>query len=120
VAVSANGIAVATMTIRLREEADADAFEKRLLTDVFPAVDTSGEGEDRDQHELFSDGETSRDYTWSSRINYDIEHTPTPTWLSQRVQKLVDEATRRVSDAGTVESSGYLFDVATWRARLGT
>jgi hypothetical protein len=65
------------------------------------------------------DGETSRDYTWSSRINDDIEHTPTPTWLGRRVQTLVDEATRRVSGAGTVEATGCRFDVAAWRARLG-
>jgi hypothetical protein len=117
--VSANGIAVATMTIRLREDADTDAFEELLLTDVFPALDTSGEGEDPDQHLLLQEDDTSREYTWTSRINYDIEHTPTPTWLGRRVQTLVDEATRRVADAGTVEPAGCRFDVAAWRARLG-
>jgi hypothetical protein len=117
--VSANGIAVATMTIQLREDADADAFEGVVLHDVFPALDTSGQGEDPDQHMLLQDDDNSREYTWTSRLNYDIEHTPTPTWLGRRVQTLLDEATRRLSDWGTVAPDGCRFDVATWRARLG-
>lgn len=114
-----NAVAMVSMIIVLDEEASADEFERFMLLELFPTVDTGGEGEEPDQHVLLMDRQSSREYTWSARLNYSIHQTPTPDWLLNRVRDMHAAASDRVSPFGTGTSGALLFDVAGWRRQLG-
>jgi hypothetical protein len=111
-------VAYAYHTIKLHDGVNSDDFEKHMLGEVFPALDTSEEGEAPDQHFLLGSQMFGDDYVWMSRLEYWIHHDPLPTWLGQRVERHVQEVKEKIEPFGTITSSTTYYDVTGWRARL--
>ena len=59
------------------------------------------------------------DYVWMSRLEYTMHHHPLPNWLTQRVERQVQEAEEKLAPFGTITASTTYYDVTGWRARLG-
>jgi hypothetical protein len=111
-------VAYTLHTIKLREGVSDDDFERFMLEQVFPAVDTSEQDEQPDQHFLLGSEMFGDDYVWMSRLEYWIHHDPLPNWLGQRVERQVQEVKENMEPFGTITSSTTHYDVTGWRARL--
>ncbi len=111
------GVAFSLRRIRLKEDSDRDEFERFMLEDLFPSVDTSDSGEEPDQHFLVQDTQSSDEYIWLTRMEYFIHQTPTPGWLLRRVEEMHGNAEERLSKYATALSSETHYDVARWRKR---
>jgi hypothetical protein len=110
-------VAIVLRTIKLRDGVAEDTFEKFMLEELFPNVQTGSENEP-DQHLLLRGG--SRDeYVWMSRLTYAIHQTPLPVWLLDRVKEMYDGVREKVERFGTQTLSEVYYDVAAWRRRLG-
>ena len=69
-------VAFVLQNLTVKDGADKDDFEKFMLEKLFPSVDTSGDGEEPDQHFLL--GGSSNEYLWMSRLEYSVHQTPFP------------------------------------------
>ena len=110
-------IAYAVHTIKLHDGVNGDEFEKFMLDELFPTVNTNPDGEP-DQHFLLNGG-SHNEYVWMSRLAYEIHHTPLPTWLLNRVESMLDDVRGKLEPYGTHTASTTYYDVAGWRSRLG-
>jgi hypothetical protein len=111
-------VAFALHTIKLHDGVNEDEFEKFMLEELFQSVDTNPNGES-DQHTLLNGG-SQDEYVWMSRLEYEIHHTPLPTWLLNRVESMVnDDVRKELEPYGTDIASTVYYDVAGWRQRLG-
>ena len=118
---SSNGLAFALHTIRLHETANGRDFERFMIKEIFPAVNTKDPGfgdTEPDQHYLL-DGGNDDEYVWMIRLEYFIHQTPTPTWLSNRVRESYAGVEDRIEPFGTLVSTRLLYDVERWLRRLG-
>jgi hypothetical protein len=111
-------VAVVLQRIVAHEGVSGDDLERFLLGEVFPSLDTSGDGEAPDQQFLFSDG-TPGEYLWMSRLEYSIHQTPLPTWLSERVRSMQEGVQEKLKALATRTSSETYYDVIPWRRILG-
>jgi hypothetical protein len=111
-------VAFVQQMITLREDVSADDFEKFVLEEVFPSIDTSGDGEGPDQHVLLA-GSVSNEYVWLSRLEYMIHQTPLPQWLFNRVERLRQETPEKLEIFATRMPPQVHYDVTGWRRRLG-
>jgi hypothetical protein len=111
-------VAVVLHRFTVREGADPDAFERCVLEEVFPTVNTAGEGGAPDQHLLLNGGDRNA-FVWMSRLEYEIHQTPLPGWLSNRVAAMRQDAAGRLATFGSIASTEVYYDVAGWRRRLG-
>lgn len=103
--------------IKLHDGVNHDDFERFMLEELFPSVDTSPNGKP-DQHFLLSGGQRD-EYVWMSQLAYSIHHTPLPTWLSARAEGMVNDVRERLQAFGTHTSSTLYYDVTGWRTVLG-
>jgi hypothetical protein len=110
-------VAFVLQNLNVKDGADKDDFEKFMLEKLFPSVDTSGDGEEPDQHFLL--GGSSNEYLWMSRLEYSVHQTPFPTWLTDRVRRIQESAQEKLEPFATRTSSETYFDVARWRRFLG-
>ena len=118
---SSGGLAFALHEIKLHETSDVRDFERLMLTEVFPTVNTQEpdvQDMGPDQHFLL-DGGSDGQYVWMIRIEYFMHHTPSPTWLHNRVEKSVSAVKDKIEPFGTLVSTRLLYDVERWRRRLG-
>jgi len=118
------GLAFVLHSIKLNEAANTDDFERIMLHEVFPSVDTlasspwKGEESTPDEHFLLS-GRGPNEYVWMIRLEYFIHHTPEPTWLFNRATASFDTVKDKIEQFGTLASTEVLYDVKEWRQRLG-
>ena len=109
-------IAVLLHRISLHDSASEDEFEKFMLDEVFPSIDTSSEGEAPDQQVLLHGG-SPNEYVWMSRLEYWIHQTPFPTWLSNRVERTQELLQEKLTRFGVRTSSELYYDVRSPRPR---
>jgi hypothetical protein len=114
---SGRQVAFVLQNLTVKDGADKDDFEKFMLEKLFPSVDTSGDGEEPDQHFLL--GGSSNEYLWMSRLEYSVHQTPFPTWLMDRVRAIQESAQGKLEPFATRTSSETYFDVARWRRFFG-
>ena len=110
-------------TIKLHETADAVDFEKFMLKEIFPAVDTRdsrfGDMEvTPDQHFLLG-GRSFDEYVWMIRLEYFIHQTPLPNWLGNRARESYASVKDKIEQFGMRTSTELLYDVKEWHQRLG-
>jgi hypothetical protein len=110
-------------TIKLHETADAVDFEKFMLKEIFPTVDTRDSGFGHmesipDQHFLLG-GRSFDEYVWMIRLEYYIHHTPLPNWLSRRARESYARVKDKIEQFSTRTSTELLYDVKEWHQRLG-
>ena len=118
---SSNGLAFALHTIRLHAAANERDFERFMIREIFPTVNTQdpgGEDMGPDQHFLL-DGGSDGEYVWMIRLEYFIHQTPTPTWLSNRVTESYSSVEDKIEPLGALVSTRLLTDVERWLRRLG-
>jgi hypothetical protein len=111
-------VAFALHRITLHEGADEDEFERFMLEELFPAVNTNPDGEP-DQHFLLKSDTFGPEYLWMSRMEYWIHHTPLPNWLLNRVEEMPSSMRDKLERFGTRTSSDVFYDVTGWRRALG-
>jgi hypothetical protein len=111
-------VAFVLQRIVAHEGVSGDDLERFLLQEVFPSLDTSGEGEGPDQHFLLNDGARG-EYLWMSRLEYSIHQTPLPNWLSARVNSMEEGVQEKLESLATRTSSELYYDVIPWRRMLG-
>ncbi len=114
----AKPVAFVLRRIILHDRANSDDFEQFMLAELFPAVNTSSNGEQPDQHFLLQGG-ADNEYVWLSRLEYWIHQTPLPQWLFNRVERTDDEVQERLQAFGTSTPAEVYYDVTAWRQRLG-
>ena len=120
-ALSSIALAFVLHTIKLHETADAVAFERFMLNEVFPTVDTHNAhmGETTpDQHFLLG-GRGIDEYVWMIRLEYFIHHTPLPTWLGNRARESYAGVKDKIEPFGTRTATEFLYDVKEWHQQLG-
>jgi hypothetical protein len=118
---SSNGLAFVLHTIKLHETANGPDFEKFIIREIFPAVNTQKSRFKEmapDQHFLL-DGGNDGEYVWMIRMEYFIHQTPTPTWLSNRVTESYSSVKDKIEPFGTLVSTKLLYDIERWLRRLG-
>ena len=111
-------VAVVLQRSVAHEGVSDDDLEQFLLQEVFPSLDTSGDGEGSDQHFLLSAGARG-EYLWMSRLEYAIHQTPLPVWLSERVRSMQEGVQEKLEAFATRTSSELYYDVIPWRRILG-
>ena len=106
--------------IRLHEGVNNSAFEKLMIEELFPSVDTSDNGFGSDQHFLLQDDWPSDVYVWVSRLEYSVHQTPFPGWLSMRLSSMYEDVRERLEPFGTYASESYktFYDVASMGGRF--
>jgi hypothetical protein len=122
-ALDSSSIALAFVlhTIKLHDTVDAVAFEKFMLNEVLPVVDTHSPhlGETApDQHFLLG-GRGLDEYVWMIRLEYFIHQTPLPTWLGNRARESYAGVKDKIEQFGTRTETELLYDVKEWHQRLG-
>jgi hypothetical protein len=118
---SSNGLAFALHTIKLHETIGGRDFERFMIREIFPAVNTQEPGvEDMgpDQHFLL-DGGSDGEYVWMIRLEYFIHQTPTPNWLLNRVTESYSSVKDKIEPFGSLVSTRLLYDVERWLRRVG-
>jgi hypothetical protein len=103
-------LAFALHTIKLNETANELDFEKFMLNEVFPSVDTRGLGFPavelaHDQHFLLG-ARGFDEYVWMMRLEYFIHHTHLPTWLGGRAREGYASVKDKIEQFGTRTSTG--------------
>lgn len=115
-----NPVALSFRKIALREGVNKQAFEKFMLEELFPTVDTSGNGFAPDQHFLLQEDWPSDVYVWMSRLEYSVHQTPFPAWLSGRLFDMYEGARAKLEPFGsyTADTFDTSFDVASMGGRF--
>jgi hypothetical protein len=114
-------VAYALREIRLHDGVSRDKFETFMLETLFPTLDTSqdagglGGGFGPDHHVLLQGEWPSAVYVWMSRVEYSVHHTPFPTWLSARFERMYEAAREPLAPFGTYTSEELrmFYDVAS-------
>ena len=117
---SSNGLAFGLHTIKLHETTNGRDFSRFMIKEIFPTVDTKDPGfgdTGPDQHYLL-DGGSDGEYVWMVRMEYFIHHTPTPTWLLDRVTESYSSVKDKIEPFGTLASTKLLYDVERWLHRV--
>ncbi len=106
--------------IRLHEDVNNDAFEKFMVEELFPTVDTSDNGFGPDQHLLLQGDWPGDVYVWMSRLEYFVHQTPFPAWLSSRLGSMYEDAREKLEPFGAYTSEGLeiSYDVASMGGRF--
>lgn len=118
---SGNGLAFGLHTIKLNEPAKGRDFERFMIREVFPAVNTQDpQAEDMgpDQHFLLASG-GGGEYVWMIRLEYFMHHTPLPNWLLNRVDESYSSVKDKIEPFGTLVSTQLFYDVEAWLQRVG-
>jgi hypothetical protein len=68
-------VALSSRKIRLHEGVRHDRFERFVLEELFPSVDTSGDGSAPDQHYHYQKDWPSDVYVWMTRLEYSVHQT---------------------------------------------
>jgi len=115
-----NPVALSFRKIALREGVSHSDFEKFMLEDLFPTIDTSDDGFAPDQHFLLQEDWPSDVYVWMSRLEYAVHQTPFPAWLSGRLFDMYEGALAKVEPFGsyTADTLDTSFDVASMGGRF--
>jgi hypothetical protein len=112
-----NPIALSFRKVALHEGVRHEDFEKFMLEELFPSIDTSEDGFEADQHFLLQEEEDwpSDVYVWMSRLQYSVHQTPFPTWLHNRLHDMYENAQGKLEPFGsyTVDTLDVSFDVAS-------
>lgn len=111
-------VAFVLQMITLHQDVNPDDFERRMLEEVFPALNTSSDDEASDQHFLLQHNDPA-EYLWMTRLEYTIHQTPLPQWLSNRVARIQEETEEGLKAFGTRTAPQIYYDVSGWRWRLG-
>ena len=118
------GLAFVFHTIKLNEGIDEQTFEKFMLNEIFPAVNTQGSGlagadGGPDHHRLLAGQLSAREYIWMIHLEYFIHHTPLPNWLVKRASDSYEKVTDKIEAFGDKTATRILYDVGEWHQRLG-
>lgn len=118
------GLAFVFHTIKLNEGVDEQTFEKFMLDEIFPAVNTQGSGlagveAGPDHHRLLAGQSREGDYVWMIHLEYAIHHTPFPNWLVRRASDSYERVADKIKAFGERTSTNILYDVQEWHQRLG-
>jgi hypothetical protein len=106
--------------IMVRDAAKRDEFEKVAIENVLPDIDTNPDGGgDPDLHFLISRHELGDEYVCLSRLSYSIHHTPLPTWLLNRAEKITQGFRDKLGAFADIAEPQVFYDVAAWRRVLG-
>ena len=113
-------VALSSRKIRLHEGVRHDRFERFVLEELFPSVDTSGDGSAPDQHYLYQKDWPSDVYVWMTRLEYSVHQTPFPAWLSDRLFEMYEDARTELEPFGayTANTLDLAFDVASMGGRF--
>ena len=115
-----NPIALSFRKVALHEGVRHEDFEKFMLEELFPTIDTSEDGFAPDQHFLLQEDWPSDVYVWMSRVEYPVHHTPFPLWLSTRLSDMYEDAREKLEPFGayTSDTLAVSFDVASMHGRF--
>ncbi len=118
------GVARVRHLLRLEEGADADAFERKMLGEVFLRSDTqdadhAGDPALADHHLLLGESDFGSDYVWEVTMAYVMHHTATPTWLGNRVAKSFKDVSVEIGAFAQLVDTEVHVDVRRWRRRRG-
>jgi|1185.fasta_scaffold1057755_1 hypothetical protein len=102
--------------LTLRDAGRDEEFQKFMLAQLLPSINTSPE-DDPDQHTLLG-GDTGN-YVCLSRLSYGVHQTPFPTWLVDQVEELTRKLQAGLKDFANVSKSAFYYDVAAWRHHFG-
>jgi hypothetical protein len=100
--------------ITLYDPDKKEEFEKFLIGQLLPSINTTGQP--LDKHALL-DG--TEGYACLSFLAYAVHHTPLPVWLSEQVEELTKALRGGLSAFGEVASPEFYYEVAAWRQKLG-
>jgi hypothetical protein len=120
---SSVALAFVLHAIKLNEAVNTLDFEKFMIHEIFPTVDTRGlssgnENFKPDQHFLLG-GREADEYVWMVRLEYFVHQTPRPTWLHVRGNGSFEGVKNRIEKFGKKISTEILYDVKEWHQRLG-
>lgn len=118
------GLAFVFHTITLNEGIERQEFEKFMLDEIFPTVNTqelsvAGVEAGPDHHRLLAGQLREGDYTWMIHLEYAIHHTPLPNWLIRRASKSYASVADKIEAFGQKTITNILYDVKEWHQRLG-
>jgi hypothetical protein len=122
-----NPIALSFRKVALHEGVRHEDFEKFMLEELFPtidtsanAIDTSANGFAPDQHFLLQEDWPSDVYVWMSRLEYSVHQTPFPQWLTGRLSDMYENAQGKLEPFGsyTENTLDIAFDVASMGGRF--
>lgn len=118
------GLAFVFHTIKLNEGVDEQKFEKFMLDEIFPAVNTQRSGvagveAGPDHHRLLAGQLWEGDYIWMIHLEYFIHHTPLPNWLARRASESYASVADKIEAFGEKTTTYILYDVKEWHQRLG-
>jgi hypothetical protein len=115
----ATPVALSFRKIALHEGVSHRDFERFMLEELFPTIDTSENGSAPDQHFLLQEDWPSDVYVWMSRLEYSVHQTPFPAWLSDRLFDMYQNAQEKLEPFGryTKDTLDTSFDVASMRGR---
>jgi hypothetical protein len=113
-------VAYSFRELRLHEDVNNDAFERFMIGELFPTIDTSDNGFGPDQHLLLQDDWHSDVYVWVSRLEYFVHQTPFPAWFSSRLGSMYEDAREKLEPFGAYTSEGLeiSYDVASMGGRF--
>jgi hypothetical protein len=117
----ADGLTIGINRIELKDEQQREPFEQLMYEKVFPDLLSDGfaQPEDRQMLAMKLAPEGDRVYYWITLATYFIHQTPTPTWITDRLDKMRDTANQLVGEYGTFASSEVFYDLKPWRQLLG-
>jgi len=121
----ANPVALSFRKIALHEGVSHSDFEKFMLEELFPTIDTSENGFAPDQHSLmrFQEDWSSgvRTYVWMSRLEYFVHQTPFPNWLFMRLSDMYEDAQAKLEPFGSYPADTFdiAFDIASMPFSFG-
>lgn len=118
------GLAFVFHTIKLNEGVDEQTFEKFMLDEIFPAVNTQepssvGAEAGPDHHRLLAGQSWEGDYVWMIHLEYVIHHTPLPNWLVRRASESYERVADKINAFGKKITTNILYDINEWHQRLG-
>jgi hypothetical protein len=116
----AKPVALSFRKIALHEGVKHIDFEKFMLEELFPTVDTSDKEGAPDQHFLLQEDWPSDVYVWMSRLEYSVHQTPFPQWLTGRLSDMYENAQGKLEPFGsyTENTLDIAFDVASMGGRF--
>jgi hypothetical protein len=117
-----DGLTIAASRIELKDDQQRAAFERLMYEKVFPTLATGDLGQEGDRHLLTGKLAPEGDlvYHWIALTGYAIHATPTPIWITERLDKLRDAANRLVADYGTFVTDEVFYDLQPWLRTIGT
>jgi hypothetical protein len=116
----ANPVSLSFRKIALHEGVSHRDFERFMLEELFPTIDTSDSRSAPDQHFLLQEDWPSDVYVWMSRLEYSVHQTPFPAWLSSRLSDMYENAQGELEPFGryTKDTLDTSFDVASMGGRF--